>query len=503
MLQHQELSYYAIECRGHPTAALRHAKLVLRYLLLDADFHLPCNQYLKIYNFYDYCADKLFWHLSKLDAVEDEQIFELLHKFIFNAPNALRNFGRLAVHRCPLARGRLDSIKGQERYDSEITWSAILWFKVIQNVPSWYVKRIIGTRPSLLESDVLGRGPPLLIATMSAKPLTALALLRLGADVHNSHSPTLESISGTEYIPWWTGGFEGDSEPTWVGSGYRSISLMHAAARWCPGLVPGLLNYGANPNIRSDDGSLPIHYAVMGSNPCSLGRLVDAGADVNAESYSGKTPFHIALEIASCKIMDYLLDKGAVVPHDIDFSRTGPLSASLKERLLATPRSAGVLIPAGWIRGQEMGSHGTIREGLRTLGTFQPRGGVLKRMVFKTSTSRGDGTSMPIIPRYLYVPNQLNDRVALYGRLYPRMGASICKSDNSSDPAERPHCFIDEILCSGGTFIVTTLDVRNQMPWVREWLESIQPGDAVVVHALGWSGLSFSYKMTVDYYFEP
>ena len=72
-----------------------------------------------------------------------------------------------------------------------------------------------------------------------------------------------------------------------------------------------LLNSGADPNARNDQGVTPLHSAAY---PEMAELLVQRGADLNARSVDGSTPLIIhASEAEGCDVMEVLIELGADV----------------------------------------------------------------------------------------------------------------------------------------------------------------------------------------------
>jgi ankyrin repeat protein len=69
-------------------------------------------------------------------------------------------------------------------------------------------------------------------------------------------------------------------------------------------LIKLLLDTGADPNVKLEDGSTPLHFAIVDYEDTKL--LLEAGADKNARNNSGKTPFDLALENLDFKAMALL-----------------------------------------------------------------------------------------------------------------------------------------------------------------------------------------------------
>ena len=97
---------------------------------------------------------------------------------------------------------------------------------------------------------------------------------------------------------------------------WGSLALYLAVNREDPDIVELLLNHGAYPNGKVDEGDTPLHSAIPVNSyrPPDTGviqLLLEKGADVNAKNDSGNTPLHKAMELPYLDIVQLLLEWGA------------------------------------------------------------------------------------------------------------------------------------------------------------------------------------------------
>ncbi len=72
--------------------------------------------------------------------------------------------------------------------------------------------------------------------------------------------------------------------------------IQSAAAAGHSKLVTLLLNNGANPNVRENNGLTPLHTAAEQGNAQMIRSLLFNGADLTIRSHSGKIPIDMAIE---------------------------------------------------------------------------------------------------------------------------------------------------------------------------------------------------------------
>jgi ankyrin repeat protein len=78
------------------------------------------------------------------------------------------------------------------------------------------------------------------------------------------------------------------------------------AVRW-------LLEHGANPNVKSEEGRTPLHLAAERNTGTKVIKLlIDHGADLNAKTADGHTPLYLAKLNNKRVVAKYLRQAGAI-----------------------------------------------------------------------------------------------------------------------------------------------------------------------------------------------
>jgi ankyrin repeat protein len=78
-----------------------------------------------------------------------------------------------------------------------------------------------------------------------------------------------------------------------------------------PTYVRFLLEHGADPDIRDDQGTTPLMLAVTQNAPASVDALIDHHADVNLPNDRGETPLIRAVQMRNLALVRTLLEAGA------------------------------------------------------------------------------------------------------------------------------------------------------------------------------------------------
>lgn len=112
----------------------------------------------------------------------------------------------------------------------------------------------------------------------------------------------------------------------------RMETPLHCACRGtvAADIVRRLLERGASPNTKNQDGTTALQDLAFDGRFESLRMLVESGADVNARGFRGATALHWAVDGRRLEIVRFLLDHGAAVSTRDDENRT-PLQWCISE----------------------------------------------------------------------------------------------------------------------------------------------------------------------------
>jgi len=89
------------------------------------------------------------------------------------------------------------------------------------------------------------------------------------------------------------------------------VSIHEAAAGGDIEQIKSLISGGADVNAKDNNGSTPLHYAVILANMDVIKLLISNGADVNAKDKEGRTPLSWAKDLENNELVDLLRKHGA------------------------------------------------------------------------------------------------------------------------------------------------------------------------------------------------
>ncbi len=207
-------------------------------------------------------------------------------------------------------------------------WLSVKFFK---HANAADVSRCVKAGSNVNERDRGGWTPLHLAARSSKKPALIKTLLKAGADVNardrHGLTPLHRAAGGARAEAIFIAQFEATSsgiraEAAALRKGHsaaaakRQGKLTEATLKrgvkakigtmggGYPAIIRALLKAGANPNLRDEDGSTPLHSAAEFSIPEIVEVLLKAGADPAAKNEKGKTPWDLAKENPSLQGTD-------------------------------------------------------------------------------------------------------------------------------------------------------------------------------------------------------
>jgi hypothetical protein len=314
------------------------SKLTLRYLTLE-DFKTPClskveiSERLENHKFYKYCAFFWLYHLRRIVKEiypVDESLFELVDKFIFDSPGNLHSYEQVLATwwaEDPTNKGMWETNKFSynKAHETHSMLSNAIFYQLFRRSvgPEWLFKCIFDKRPGLIDVDIRGLGPPIWIALTTGRKDLHRCLIEKGANLRTIACPEFPFIpeAGQPIDSHFDALLKLHVLPQSLfvpaEQFYSKQYPIHKVAVCDPDFLSVYIDKGVDINTRSEDGTSPIHYAVMCNNLEAVKLLVSFGADINCKTNAGRTPLHIATSIHSAPIVDYLLQNGANLPPDL------------------------------------------------------------------------------------------------------------------------------------------------------------------------------------------
>ena len=98
--------------------------------------------------------------------------------------------------------------------------------------------------------------------------------------------------------------------------------LHHAVIDRDQIVVEKLIRWGANVNVRDENGWTPLFTAIHSDSPELVALLLDSGADVNAITLENLAPLHLAASDGRVAIVKLLADHGALLDMRTDHGAT-------------------------------------------------------------------------------------------------------------------------------------------------------------------------------------
>ena len=74
-----------------------------------------------------------------------------------------------------------------------------------------------------------------------------------------------------------------------------------------------LIQNGADPSLKDNDGNSLLHVAAQGGNTSIIKKLISLGLDIDSKDLSGKTPVIIAIDENNSEAAKFLISKGALL----------------------------------------------------------------------------------------------------------------------------------------------------------------------------------------------